>query len=153
MRSSDVTLALDTVRDVRPSDSVRDLMEQAMNGAVPSSRLVAELARMMEDVAKTDEDFERLVLLVRAPALPGLRSFAMRGRVLDVVSLPDGAALVETSFSMSAKDFAAAQIGPLMLDEDLGGVPCLASSQLEVAAAAASFEDVLYVLGDAIELL
>lgn len=120
---------------------------------VPSSRLERELARMLSLVAKTDEDFERLVVLVRADGLGALASFAMRGRVLDVVSLPDGSALVQTTFSMSAKDFAATQIAPLMIDDDLGGMPCFAASHLEVAAAASSFEDVLYLLGDGIEIL
>ncbi len=144
----------DTVRDVEPSDSVRDLMERAMRGEdVDESRLVQELARMLELARLTNEDFERLVLLVRPHALEGLRSPAMRGRVLDVVSLPDGSALVQTTFAMSAAAFAGAQIGPLFLDDDLGGVPCFAASQLEVAAAAGSFEDALYVLGDAVAIV
>jgi hypothetical protein len=144
----------DTVRDVRPSDSVRDLMEKAMRGeSVASSRLESELARMLSLVAKTDEDFERVVVLVRPEGLGALASFEMRGRVLDVVSLPDGSALVQTTFSMSAKDFAATQIAPLMLDDDLGGLPCFAASHLEVAAAASSFDDVLYLLGEALEIL
>ena len=144
----------DTVRDVRPSESVRDLMDKAMRGdAVDSSRLVRELARMLELVARTDEDFERLVLLVRTSGLDALRSPALRGRVMDVVSLPDGSALVQTTFSMSARAFAAAQLGPLMLDEELGGVPCFGASRVEVAAAASSFEDALYLLGDGVEVL
>jgi len=146
--------AQDTVRDVRPSDSVRDLMEKALRGEkVDESRLVSELARMLELVARTNEDFERLVLLVRASALEGLRSPAMRGRVLDVVALPDGSALVQTTFAVSAAAIVGTQLAPLFLDEDLGGVPCCASSQLEVAAAAISFEDALYLLGDAVAIV
>ncbi len=156
VRSTDeyAALGLDTVRDVQPGDSVRDLMEKAMRGdPVDSSRLVRELARMLELARRTGEDFDRLVLLVRAEGLAVLRSLAMRGRVIDVVALPDGSALVHTTFSMSARDFAASQLGPLLLDEQIGGVACFGASQIEVAAAASSFEDALYLLGESVEIL
>ena len=54
---------------------------------------------------------------------------------------------------MSAASFAGAQLGALLGDAELGGIACFASSQLEVAAAARSFDDALYVLGDAVAIV
>jgi hypothetical protein len=138
MRSAEA----DTVRDVTPSDGARALMDQAMRGeAVDAPRLVRELARMLELAKRVDRDFERLVVLARPPVLEALSG--ARPYILDMVVLPDGAALVRTVFSMSSAEVAAEQLA-------LAGVPCFPASRLDVASAAHSFEEALELVGDAV---
>jgi hypothetical protein len=144
----------DTIRDVEHSSDVRVLMERIARGDdVGKSELVAQLERMLLLVARTDADFEAVVVMLR-------RKTKLRRDhdIIELRTLHDGTALVLTPWPVSSKpaleaELAAAHPSWVSEHDDPRGIPCFRASQLDVAAAAASYEDALYVLGDAASYL
>lgn len=144
----------DTIRDVEHTTDVRVLMEKIARGEdVQKTELVVQLERMLALVARTDADFEALVVMVkrrsRLPRDPD---------VVELRTLPDGTALVYTPWPVSsrgavAEDLAAAHPEWVCEHDDPRGVPCFRASQLDVAAAATSYADALYLLGETASFL
>jgi hypothetical protein len=139
----------DTVKDVEHTTDVRVLMEKIARGEeVEKTELVAQLERMLQLVARTDADFEALVIMVR-------RRSRLRpdGDVVELRTLADGSALIYTPWPVSSRrtleeDLAAAHPGWLCEHDDPRGVPCFRASALDIATAALSYDDALYLLGE-----
>ena len=149
------TPQLDTVRDAEAPADVKALLARCAAGEpVDRTVLVAELERMLRLVTATDAGFDRAVLLIRRRSPLALRSDVVR----DVYTLPDGSALVSTSWIRSAEariaDWLEGEAHAARAEhDDPRGVPCFRAAQLEIARAAASYEDALYLLGDSVRFL
>jgi hypothetical protein len=138
----------DTVRDATPTSDVRELMEAIARGEpVEKTQLVRELERMLRLVARTDADFEALCVMVR-------RTTRLRADhdCVELRTLPDGSAIIYTPWPVSSRPTIEAELAeakPVWLAEhdDPRGVPCFRASSLDIASAALSYDDALYLLG------
>lgn len=156
MRDEADTL-LDTLQDTSAPDSVRALMDAALDGQpVERTVLVSELERMLSQVARTDGDFDQLVLLVQREQALTLAKGGRAPNAHAAFTLPDGTAIIHTTWTFSQRRRAVRAIAKqngawLGQHEDRQGVPCFRASQLEIARAAASYQDALYILGDGVK--
>lgn len=132
-----------------PSD-IREMMERIAAGKpVPKTELMSELERMFRLVARTDADFESVVMILQRKT-----RFPWDPDVLEAVSLKDNTALVHTPWPISSCDVLPEELLAredwIEHHEDPRGVPCFRVSLLHVAVAAKSYEDVLRILGESI---
>lgn len=143
----------DTVRDTEAPEDVKVLFAKIGAGKrVDRTVLVEQLERMLGLVRATNTAFDDVVLLVRRRTpleiAPGHRA----PDAYAVHTLPDGSALVHTTWTMQDKDdfFRVLDLNHrdwIEDHDDVRGIAVLRGSQLEVARAATSYEDALYVLG------
>ncbi len=132
-----------------PSD-IREMMERIAAGKpVPKTELMSELERMFRLVARTDADFESVVMIIQRKS-----HFPWDPDILEAISLKDGTALVHTPWPISSCDVLPEELVAredwIQDHEDPRGVPCFRVSLLHVATAARSYEDAVRILGESI---
>jgi hypothetical protein len=135
---------MDTVRDIETPVEVRELTTATV--------LVRELERMLRQVARTDADFDTLVIMVRRQT-PLVIEVGPASDVQDAYQLGDDAVVVHTSWLVSARGTFRRRLGDdlarwVIEHDDRRGVPCLRAGKLEIARAGASYEDALHLLGE-----
>src|SRR4051812_31730964 len=100
----DADTLLDTLQDTTTPESVRNLMDAAMEGRpVERTVLVSELERMLGDVTRTDGDFDQLVVLVQREEAMTLRKGERAPNAHAAYTLPDGSAIIHTTWTFSQR--------------------------------------------------
>ena len=135
-----------------PSD-IREMMERiAVGKPVPKTELMSELERMFRLVARTDSDFESVVMVIQRK-----HRFPWDPDILEAHSLKDGTAVIHTPWPISSCDVLPEELLARedWLEEhtDERGVACFRVSLLPSAIGASSYEDLIRGLGDAITWL
>lgn len=144
----------DTVRDKEAPADVKALFARIGEGEnVDRTVLVEQLEKMLGLVRSTAAAFDELVVLVgrRTPLGPEAVLGASHARAIH--ALPDGSALVHTTWTVAEREQLVRVLlrdRPAWLAEhdDPRGFALIRSSLLDVARAASSYADVLYLLGD-----
>lgn len=144
----------DTVRDAEAPEDVKALFVRIGAGErVERTVLVQQLEKMLGLVRTTATAFEEVIVLVRRRTALGPEEGLRAAHARAVHTLPDGSALVHTTWTVADREelfrlLAREAPGWLAEHEDPRGIPSLRSSQLDIARAASSYEDALYLLGD-----
>ncbi len=145
--------AADTVRDVEAPEDVKALFARLGAGErVERTVLVAELERMLGMVRTTAVAFDDAVVLVRRRTALEVPAGSRGPDLYASHTLPDGAALLHTTWTIAQRhDLFAVLAGSheewLAEHDDARGIPVLRASQLDIARAASSYDDALYLLG------
>jgi hypothetical protein len=144
----------DTVRDTEAPADVKALFGRIGAGeSVDRTALVDQLEKMLGVVRSTAASFEEVVVLVRRRTALTAAGVLDTANVRAIHPLPDGAALVHTTWTVAECDelFRVLERDrPAWLGEheDERGVPTIRSALLDVARTATSYADVIYLLGD-----
>lgn len=145
--------AADTVRDVEAPEDVKALFARLGAGEkVERTLLVAELERMLGLVRTTAVAFDDVVVLVRRRTALEVPPGARAPDLYATHTLPDGAALLHSTWTMAQRHDLFAVLTTcheewLGEHDDPRGIPVLRASQLDIARAASSYDDAIYMLG------
>lgn len=149
----------DTVRDVEAPEDVKSLFARLSAGeTVERTALVEHLERMLGLVRTTAQSFDDAVLLLQRTTPLTLAPGRRAPDAYDVHALPDGSALVHTTWTVADKArlfhvLRKSHRSWIAEHADPRGFPVLSAAQLDVARAARSYDDALYLLGDAVTFL
>lgn len=144
----------DTVRDKEAPADVKALLARIGAGEkVDRTVLVEQLEKMLGLVRSTAAAFDEAVVLVRRTSALAPSDMFGAPHARAIHTLPDGSALVHTTWTVAEKEELARVLlrdRPAWMaeHEDPRGIAVLRSSLLDVARAASSYDDVLYLLGE-----
>lgn len=146
--------SIETVREVKPTTDVRDLMDRIDAGEpVARTALIVALEQMLDLVRATRADFEPAVMLVRRATPPPPIAAAT------VHTLIDGSLLLSTAIPMCARSVLSAALDDpgtaalLVEHDDERGVPCFGVSLLGKILTAPTYDEAVARLSDAATFL